>query len=54
MSVLMKSPSQKEVAEKEPQSELLDEKPAGRFEEVEGLKAWLYVLAGFVTYVNVS
>ena len=45
--------SSHEVAEKQPQSEH-QEVPEIKSEVNEHLGAWFYVLAGFVTYVNVS
>ena len=39
-----------EEASSEPQNETLEPRP----EIVEDYRAWLYVLAGFVTYIDVS
>lgn len=43
-----------EVVEKEPGSRDDHEASNDRPEVIEDFRAWLYVLAGFVTYVNVS
>ena len=42
------------VPEKEPSSEHQHDIPETGPEVVEDYKAWLYVLAGLVTYVNIS
>ena len=47
-------PSVSEIAENEASSERQDETLETRPEIVEDYRAWLYVLAGFVTYIDVS
>ena len=46
--------SSSKLAGMEPSSEHQQEKAETRPEVAEDYKAWLYVLAGFVTYVNIS
>ena len=47
-------PSVSEITENEASSERQDEILESRPKIVEDYRAWLYVLAGFVTYIDVS
>ena len=47
-------PSVREIAESEASSERQDEALDIGPEIIEDYRAWLYVLAGFVTYIDVS